>query len=271
MSELTDYVIVAGTELPGDDNPSNDDTSAEVSNFLCQPEINCTLGDGLTLVSVEEINNSSGCETDGYGDFTDLIANLAQGGTYDITLSTGYGGQYVKVWVDYNDDFTFSNNEVILNNFIIAPGEAAGNYTETASMAIPANATLGLHRMRIKTNWNANVPVDACEETTYGETEDYTANITDELGLNESFYDADFVISSQDQNYFDLNFKSSSYTNDLPVYVINTLGQTLAYYLLEYNGTGFSKTINMSYVSSGVYFIKIGSETLNKVQRIIVK
>ena len=271
LSELTDYVIVAGTELPGDDNPSNDDTSAEVSNFLCQPETNCTLGDGLTLVSVEEINNSSGCETDGYGDFTDLIANLAQGGTYDITLSTGYGGQYVKVWVDYNDDFTFSNNEVILNNFIIAPGEAAGNYTETASMAIPANATLGLHRMRIKTNWNANVPVDACEETTYGETEDYTANITDELGLNESFYDADFVISSQDQNYFDLNFKSSSYTNDLPVYVINTLGQTLAYYLLEYNGTGFSKTINMSYVSSGVYFIKIGSETLNKVQRIIVK
>ena len=271
LSELTDYVFVAGTELPGDDNPSNDDTTAEVSNFLCQPETNCTLGDGLTLVSVEEINNPSGCETDGYGDFTDLIANLAQGGTYDITLSTGYGNQFVKVWVDYNDDFTFSNNEVILNNYVIAPGSNAGNYTETTSMTIPANATLGSHRMRIKTNWNANVPVDACEETTYGETEDYTANITDELGLNESFYDADFVISSQDQNYFDLNFKSPSYTNDLPVYVINTLGQTLAYYVLEYNGTGFSKTIDMSYVSSGVYFIKIGSESLNKVQRIIVK
>ena len=271
LSELTDYVFVAGTELPGDDNPSNDDTSAEVSNFLCQPETNCTLGDGLTLVSVEEINNPSGCETDGYGDFTDLIANLAQGGTYDITLSTGYGSQFVKVWVDYNDDFTFSNNEVILNNFEIAPGEAGGNYTETTSMTIPANATLGLHRMRMKTNWNAVVPPDACEETTYGETEDYTANITDELGLNESFYDADFVISSQDQNYFDLNFKSPSYTNDLPVYVINTLGQTLAYYVLEYNGTGFSKTIDMSHVSSGVYFIKIGSESLNKVQRIIVK
>ena len=271
LSELTDYVFVAGTELPGDDNPSNDDTTAEVSNFLCQPETNCTLGDGLTLVSVEEINNPSGCETDGYGDFTDLIANLAQGGTYDITLSTGYGNQFVKVWVDYNDDFTFSNNEVILNNYVIAPGSNAGNYTETTSMTIPANATLGSHRMRIKTNWNADVPVDACEETTYGETEDYTANITDELGLNESFYAADFVISSQDQNYFDLNFKSPSYTNDLPVYVINTLGQTLAYYVLEYNGTGFSKTIDMSYVSSGVYFIKIGSESLNKVQRIIVK
>ena len=271
LSELTDYVIVAGTQLPGDDNPSNDDTSAEVSNFLCQPETNCTEGDGLTLVSVEEINNPSGCETDGYGDFTDLIANLAQGGTYDITLSTGYGSQFVKVWVDYNDDFTFSNNEVILNNFVIAPGEAGGNYTETTSMTIPTNATLGLHRMRVKTNWNADVPLDACEETTYGETEDYTANITEELGLNESFYDADFVISSQDQNFFDLNFKSPSYTNDLPVYVINTLGQTLAYYVLEYNGTGFSKTINMSHVSSGVYFIKIGDKELNKVQRIIVK
>ena len=271
LSELTDYVIVAATNLSGDANPSNDDTSTQVTNFLCQPETNCTLGDGLTLVSVEEINNPSGCETDGYGDFTDLIANLAQGGTYDITLTTGYGDQYVKVWVDFNDDFTFSNNEVILNNFVIAPGSAAGNYTETASMTIPTNATLGQHRMRIKTNWDANVPVDACEETTYGETEDYTANITDELGVNESFYNADFVISSQDQNYFDLSFKSPSYTNDLPVYVMNNLGQTLAYYLLEYDGTGFSKTINMSYVASGVYFIKIGSKSLNKVQRIIVK
>ena len=271
LSELTDYVIVAATNLSGDDNPSNDDASTQVTNFLCQPETNCTLGDGLTLVSVEEINNPSGCETDGYGDFTDLIANLAQGGTYDITLTTGYGDQYVKVWVDFNDDFTFSNNEVILNNFVIAPGSAAGNYTETASMTIPTNATLGQHRMRIKTNWDENVPVDACEETTYGETEDYTANITDELGVNESFYNADFVISSQDQNYFDLSFKSPSYTNDLPVYVINNLGQTLAYYLLEYDGTGFSKTIDMSYVASGVYFIKIGSKSLNKVQRIIVK
>ena len=271
LSELTDYVIVAATNLSGDDNPSNDDASTQVTNFLCQPETNCTLGDGLTLVSVEEINNPSGCETDGYGDFTDLIANLAQGGTYDITLTTGYGDQYVKVWVDFNDDFTFSNNEVILNNFVIAPGSAAGNYTETASMTIPTNATLGQHRMRIKTNWDANVPVDACEETTYGETEDYTANITDELGVNESFYNADFVISSQDQNYFDLSFKSPSYTNDLPVYVMNNLGQTLAYYLLEYEGTGFSKTIDMSYVASGVYFIKIGSKSLNKVQRIIVK
>ncbi|CAI8236067.1 MAG: Uncharacterised protein [Flavobacteriaceae bacterium] len=271
LSELTDYVIVAATNLSGDANPSNDDASTQVTNFLCQPETNCTLGDGLTLVSVEEINNSSECETDGYGDFTDLIANLAQGGTYDITLTTGYGDQYVKVWVDFNDDFTFSNNEVILNNFVIAPGSAAGNYTETASMTIPTNATLGQHRMRIKTNWDANVPVDACEETTYGETEDYTANITDELGVNESFYNADFVISSQDQNYFDLSFKSPSYTNDLPVYVMNNLGQTLAYYLLEYDGTGFSKTIDMSYVASGVYFIKIGSKSLNKVQRIIVK
>ncbi len=55
------------------------------------------------------------------------------------------------------------------------------------------------------------------------------------------------------------------------MYIYNTLGQTLAYYTLEHNGTGFNKTIDMSYVSSGVYFIKIGSESLNKVQRIIVK
>ena len=104
-----------------------------------------------------------------------------------------------------------------------------------ASMTIPTNATLGAAQNAYQNQLeDADVPADACEETTYGETEDYTANITDELGVNEAFYDADFVISSQDQNYFDLSFKSPSYTNDLPVYVMNTLGQTLAYYVLEY-------------------------------------
>ena len=201
LSELTIYVFVAGTELVGDDDTSNDDTTAEVSTFLCQPEANCTLGDGLTLVSVEEINNPSGCETDGYGDFTDLIANLAQGGTYDITLSTGFGNQFVKVWVDFNNDFTFSNNEVILNNFVIAPGSAAGNYTETTSITIPANATLGSHRMRVKTNWSANVPADACDETTYGETEDYTVNIIDELGAaDEAIIDFEIAPNPAKEN-----------------------------------------------------------------------
>ena len=262
LSELTIYVFVAGTELVGDDDTSNDDTTAEVSTFLCQPEANCTLGDGLTLVLIEEINNPSGCETDGYGDFTDLIANLAQGGTYDITLSTGFGNQFVKVWVDFNNDFTFSNNEVILNNFVIAPGSAAGNYTETTSITIPANATLGSHRMRVKTNWSANVPADACDETTYGETEDYTANITDELGAaDEAIIDFEIAPNPAKENI--TITATSEPIKSLEVF--NILGQRVLN--LTFDATP-SKKVNITSFKSGMYLIRINTQI---TKRLIVK
>ena len=262
LSELTIYVFVAGTELVGDDDTSNDDTTAEVSTFLCQPEANCTLGDGLTLVSVEEINNPSGCETDGYGDFTDLIANLAQGGTYDITLSTGFGNQFVKVWVDFNNDFTFSNNEVILNNFVIAPGSAAGNYTETTSITIPANATLGSHRMRVKTNWSANVPADACDETTYGETEDYTANIIDELGAaDEAIIDFEIAPNPAKENI--TITATSEPIKSLEIF--NILGQRVLN--LTFDATPLKK-VNITSFKSGMYLIRINTQI---TKRLIVK
>ena len=262
LSELTNYVFVAGTELVGDDDTSNDDTTAEVSTFLCQPEANCTLGDGLTLVLIEEINNPSGCETDGYGDFTDLIANLAQGGTYDITLSTGFGNQFVKVWVDFNNDFTFSNNEVLLNNFVIAPGSAAGNYTETTSITIPANATLGSHRMRIKTNWSTGVPADACDETTYGETEDYTANITDELGAaDEAIIDFEIAPNPAKENI--TITATSEPIKSLEIF--NILGQRVLNVTFDATPT---KNINITSLKSGMYLVRINSQI---TKRLIVK
>ena len=262
LSELTNYVFVAGTELVGDEDTSNDDTTAEVSTFLCQPEANCTLGDGLTLVLIEEINNPSGCETDGYGDFTDLIANLAQGGTYDITLSTGFGNQFVKVWVDFNNDFTFSNNEVLLNNFVIAPGSAAGNYTETTSITIPANATLGSHRMRIKTNWSTGVPADACDETTYGETEDYTANITDELGAaDEAIIDFEIAPNPAKENI--TITATSEPIKSLEIF--NILGQRVLNVTFDATPT---KNINITSLKSGMYLVRINSQI---TKRLIVK
>ncbi|MGI9593358.1 MAG: choice-of-anchor B family protein [Patiriisocius sp.] len=262
LSELTNYVFVAGTELLGDDDTSNDDTTAEISNFLCQPEANCTLGDGLTLVLVEEINNPSGCETDGYGDFTDLVANLAKGETYEITLSTGFGDQFVKVWIDFNNDFTFSDNEVILNNFEIAPGSAAGSYTETTFITIPANANTGIRRMRIKTNWNANVPVDACEETTYGETEDYTANIIDELGAADlALVDFDIAPNPAKKN---ITITASNEPIN-SVEIFNILGQRILHETFDASG---SKNINISTLNSGMYLIKINAQI---TKRLIVK
>ena len=102
------YSFTCYTSSEGDDVPSNDSASVDVISSTCQPSMNCSVGDGLTLFELLDIYNPSGCE--GYGDFTDQSTNIEQGGIHDVTMTTGYGNQYVRIWIDLNDDYSFTMN-----------------------------------------------------------------------------------------------------------------------------------------------------------------
>jgi len=271
FTPLGTYTIVASTSLAGDQESTNDEVTSVVENTLCMPSMDCSFGDGFQLVAIAEINNVSGCE--GYADFTNLIANLAQGSTNDITFTTGYGDQNVKVWIDFNDNFSFAANEVVVPNFVIAPGQGAGSYTVTVDLNIPAGAEIGEHRMRVKSNWQAPVGNDACSEPTYGETEDYTANIGD-LGVNDTLIsESELIIISLPNNQFELSLRTD-FDGGVYAGVYNILGQELGFdkKLLK-EGNAYRLNIDMSHAASGVYLIKVGgsSTTSYKTARIIVK
>ena len=59
----------------------------------------------------------SGCEE--YGDFISISTDVEQGGTYDMSFTTGYGNQYFRVWIDYNDDLLFSAEELVVDNPVL--------------------------------------------------------------------------------------------------------------------------------------------------------
>jgi hypothetical protein len=270
LSVLGTYEITVSTDLTGDGNASNDEATVTIENVLCQPVANCSFGDGFTLFSIAEINNVSACE--GYGDFTTLEANLDFGSTNTLTVTTGYGDQNVKVWIDFNDDSNFTNDEVVVPNFVIAPGSAAGTYTETVDLLIPADATEGAHRMRAKSNWQAPVPDDACEETQYGETEDYTANIGT-LGVNDNeISSSELIITSQDNNNFEVTL-NTSYDGKVYVAIYNMLGQQLGFKLAQNEGGTYRINLNLSNAATGVYLVRVGGQntTTYKTGRVIVK
>ena len=232
-------------------------------NVLCTPSMNCDYNDGFQLFQLQDIDNSSGCE--GYGDFTSLSTNLEQGNDYELTVTTGYGDQYIKVWIDYNDDLDFTEDEVVINNYIIAPGVAGGVYTETISFTIPEDAVLGQHIMRAKANWAGDVPVDACVETTYGETEDYSVVIVESsLGIIENTFPENPIIYPNPTNgnvSIDLR---KNYNN-----VIIKLNDILGRKIIEqsYNqGRVFNLNIKES---PGVYFLTIVTENKRVVFRLI--
>lgn len=270
FTELKEYEITASTALSEDLEPANDSFTITIENLICQPNLNCELGDGLQLVSIAEINNVSECE--GYADFRNQIANLGAGSTNDITFTTGFGRQNVKVWVDLNDDFSFTADEVVVPNFVIAPGEGAGSYTETVDLILPSNAPLGEHIMRVKTRRGTPVP-DACGDIGFGEVEDYTVNIG-ELGVNDyEISNSDFVVTTLGNNKFDVSLKTS-FDGGVFLGVYNTLGQEVAFNkAVSKEGDAYKVTLDMSNMSSGVYLLKMGGQTTTsyKTGRIIVE
>jgi hypothetical protein len=153
----------------------------------------CIDGDGLTHFEVSDLMHAqSGCSPGGYGDFTAMSTDLARGYAYQVTLMSGYSDQYVSLWVDFDDDFAFSETERLLTNFHLEFPDLAYQ----ATIMIPADAPEGAHPLRVRTNWNSSSH-NPCATYQYGEAEDYTVVITNEE-LTASLYASIFSAASGD-------------------------------------------------------------------------
>ena len=263
------YSISATTSFEDDSDTSNDSITLNFTNINCSPAMDCSFNDGFQLFQLADINNESGCE--GYGDFTDQSTDLEADYTYDLNVITGYGDQYVRVWIDFNNDFVFDLNELVVDNFVIASGEAAGSYSATIPLTIPAGANLGQHILRAKTNWQNNVPDDACEETQYGETEDYLVNIVAGLGVDDIISNSEFKIIMTDNDKYKISL-ITDYSDNIKFGVFTVTGQSITSKRVYRVGNSYSYDLDMSQASPGVYLVKMGNNQIGyKVGKIIVK
>jgi hypothetical protein len=235
--------------------------------------MDCSYGDGFKLFQLGSINNPSDCGINGYSDFTNLSTNLSQSSSNNLTINTAYGSQYVTVWIDFNDDFIFSLNEKVINNFVIGSNQQNGNFSGTTPLLISSNALLGEHLLRAKSNWDNPVSDDACQESTYGETEDYVVNIiTNSLDIEDSISTTSkFTILTADNSIFEVSLEQSKNTDPLELSVYNTLGQRVVYDKVRNINGKYSYQLDMSYAPSGMYLVKFGGHQGGKIKRILVK
>ncbi|MEZ5082707.1 MAG: GEVED domain-containing protein [Bacteroidales bacterium] len=272
LSAIGNHELKVTTILPGDPNPSNDTMAIIITNNMCQPDLMCTQGVGIYTFQLGEIENETGCNPDGYGNYWELSTHLIQGSSNELTITTGYGDVFVKLWIDFDDDFLFEENEVVVNDFEIADGQSAGSYTETMPMLIPVNAEIGEHLMRTRVNWSEGVPADPCEETVFGETEDYTAIIDDQTGLGfQSIETNELLIFEHGDNHFTARFEANSLKETLVIKVHNIQGQTLLYNRISNIDGVYEFDFDLSYTSPGIYLVSLGSESFGKIKRIVVK
>lgn len=274
LSEFGVYTLTVFTSLENDYDTTNDSITATINNSNCTPTGDMSYGDGIHLFELAGVSHTSEAGVgNGYDDFTNITFDLEQGETYPLTLSTGYGTQYFRVWIDYNDDYTFTLDELVVDNFLLADGQASGTYTGTTDFVIPEDAPLGQHLMRAKTNWNAPVPDDACEETQYGATEDYTANIVESLSIQELDMNlSELIIYSSDNKNFVVKLVTSL-TDTMRFSVYDTNGKLITNKSIDKsNNISYVHNLDMGQVSAGVYLIRFGNSISGyKTSKILVK
>lgn len=144
-------------------------------------------GDFIANVTLGSINNTTGGDN-AYEDYTAQSTLLAQGGSYTLSITSGtYGEDYYAAWIDFNADTIFQSSEKIGEFEGTTPGELI-----TLPFTVPADATLGTTRLRVRGAYNA-ANMEPCASYSFSETEDYSVEIELGTGLQE-FQASDLVI-----------------------------------------------------------------------------
>jgi len=210
----------------------------------------------ISNVNFADINNSSTSNA-GYEDFSNVVGNVTPGKSYSFTASSSTGSSdydQVLVWIDLNQDGDFDDDgeKVLTSSYKTSPW--------TGVITIPASASAGRTKMRVRLYGAISNPnTTPCGDSYYGQVEDYSLNIG-QLGVS----DVDKIAIQYYPNPVDeaLTVSSDRKVNQISVY--NVTGQLLQ----EVNDTN---VINLSKLSSGIYFLKAVVEGKTETTKIIKK
>lgn len=233
----------------------------------CDTQGNNSSYEWIDLVRLNNLNNVTGNDG-GYADYTNLSANLPYGSN-TLYISAGFSSssyrEYWKIWIDYDQDGTFENNEVL------ASGSSTSSGTLSATFSVPTTAIPGPTRMRVSMKYNS--AQTACETFSYGEVEDYTVNIGQAANTT----------NAEEQNYgslgiseaaFGINMYPNPAENILNIELLDNREATYSIYNVlgqqVLNGSlNRTATINVSTLSDGLYIVKINDGQKELVERFI--
>ncbi len=217
----------------------------------------------INEVKINNYVNTSG-DNGGYANFAIPDAeSILLGETFELYLEPGFGdsgfSNDFRVWIDFDGNGNFENNEVVLN-------EEGIDNAITRNISVPMTASPGLTRMRILyAYFESSSP---CEQgqVTWGEAEDYCVNIV--MPTN---------ISAENEDLNDLTVYPNPF--DETIAFVGNLDSSKKYGVELLSVTGksvhtisdFSLTdqIDLSALPTGIYLLKIGNASGNKTFKIV--
>lgn len=230
-------------------------TTSDVSITYCASKGNNVSYEYIDYVELGGITNATAANA-GYGDFTNLVANIGTG-TNTIVVSAGFANtayrEYWSIWIDYNQNGTFDAAEQIVSNLSNSSANQSFNFD------VPTTAVAGNTRMRVSMKYStASGP---CDTFTYGEVEDYTVNISTTLLSkgNEPSLMNNLVLYPNPIKDGVLFLKNINQKN-VSFRIVNYMGQTVMQDQLS------EDKINVTRLPNGMYFLEVntGNKTITK-------
>ncbi|SHE91157.1 Fibronectin type III domain-containing protein [Flavobacterium fontis] len=129
---------------------------------------------GITNVTIGSINNTTGIETNNYGNYSNLVTIAPQGEVMNCSITYATGFTYdTNIWVDWNNDGDFADAGELVYQGV---STNAIPTTLNASFTVPLAQPLGPVRMRIG-GIDFGPFTDPCRNGNYQAFEDYTLNV----------------------------------------------------------------------------------------------
>ncbi|MCG8308542.1 MAG: GEVED domain-containing protein [Cytophagales bacterium] len=172
----SDAIIPCG-DIP---NSTTKDFSIEIGGIAyCQVSGTGAYNSDEVTTTGGEINiNYAGSQPSGnYEHFTDETLTIHQGGSFNLSLVQSNNWSISVVWVDWNADGDFEDNDELVQVFGLPEQLNDGPFN--AQIDVPASATIGNTRMRILTGdaWTTDSTAIPCGEISNSATKDLNVTI----------------------------------------------------------------------------------------------
>jgi PKD repeat protein len=228
----------------------------------CSPSVTSACDEYIQNVTLNTINNTTACTTGGYAAYLNSSTSLTKGMQYSVTVTPAVGvniGQAytndeIAVWIDYNNDFTFSSAERV-GYVLVATG-----WSNQFTFTVPTTAITGAVRMRVRISYSvvaeSGAPIDPCAVATFGETEDYTVNIVQggNVGLDEINSDniSIYPNPTSGELFVDLGNIDNTFNQ---IQLLDLTGRVISTYSTDKDIKLY--TLSTGSLSNGIYTVKI--------------
>lgn len=245
-------------------------TNAATNNYLVGP----------TLVKLGNINNAStGVWTNApnyYEDYTAgsclraVSTNLQVNQPQNLQVNVTDSGNSMRAWIDYNNNGTFESSELVASQDNISADPVTLIGTSNTTFTPPSTAVLNTPlRMRVIVDYQ-NSNITPCGNLVWGQAEDYTVRLVDNLATNEAQADSDdLVLYPNPAVSGDQVFIKAKNGKNLKVSISDMSGRLIANPAVTEEGKDLYK-INQQ-LEKGVYMIQISNGKNTKASKLIIK